>query len=152
MLDYSKLILSVDLSDSYVDNEKKRKIPEGQNSQCGKCLLSPNNRLFKMSGCPLEQTVEGGGGGKRKNLLLSFNVTWAWHSTTRLTCQGISIKGNWWLSVTSIYITQQVSERLRRNSPALFPEANYHLPATAEYFVCKGRRNRGNIKDAASGC
>lgn len=29
----------------------------------------------------------------RKTVVLSFNVTWAWHSFTRVTCQGTSIKG-----------------------------------------------------------
>lgn len=50
-----------------------------------------------MSGCPFEETAErergGGGGETRKNVVLSFNVTWAWHSFTRVTCQEISIKG-----------------------------------------------------------
>lgn len=64
MNNITKLALRMLLyTDVNANRFKKKKnicrVPEGQSSQCGKRLLRQNNRLFKMSGCPLEEeTVE----------------------------------------------------------------------------------------------
>lgn len=69
------------------------RVPQGQNSQCSKCLLRQNNILLKCQAVPLRRQLKEEGKNK-ENVVLSFNVTWAWDSFTRLTgCQEISIKG-----------------------------------------------------------
>lgn len=66
-------------------------------------------------------------------MVLSFNVTWTWHGSTRLTCQGISITG------TSDFLSHpytSTSECLRGFTIRTVLEANYHptLPAYTGSF------------------
>lgn len=83
-----------------------------------------------MSGCPLEETVERGkkkkGKKRGKIVVLSFNVTWAWHSFTRLTCQRISIKATCDF-LSHPYTSTSSCLRASSELTCTIPEANYHL-------------------------
>lgn len=78
-----------------------QRVPQGQSSLSSQCLLRQNNRLLKCQPASLRREwnvvvlvgQQRGGGVFFCPLFFSFNVTWAWHIFTRVTCQKISIGG-----------------------------------------------------------